>query len=741
MARTKAVWGIDIGQCALKALRCTKSPEGKIEIAAFDFIEYPKILSQPEADREALIQDALTQFLERNSLKGDRVIVSVPGQSGLSKIVTLPTVDKKKFAQMVQYEAKQQIPFELDEVVWDYQPIAEQQEEGISETEVGFFAIKRDQAYRELSPFLNANIEVDAIQLAPLGIYNFAAYDLFDHDLDAPSNKGEGEDQEQVVQEERPWDVIISVGTDTSDIVATNGKHIWQRNMPLGGGHFTKHLTKSLKLTFAKAEHLKRNVEKSENPRAVVQAMRPVYNDLKVQIQRSLDFFLRLYKSAKIRKITLLGNAVKLPGLQQYLENSLKIATDKLGTFKHVENNSVLAEPVLKENLLSFSVCYGLVAQELGFGRIDTNLMPQEVITERIVTAKKPWAIVGLAATLVFSFVSFGMGYNAANKVSDEVWGSAIQKMGSASNKSKKNLGDSEAQDKVIENLKEMKEDIAASFERQLLWAELFKVVREATPTDPNRVDGTVPTPEELPFAKRPEIYIENVETQYFEKVTDWYNADIKKKHEETFPEPVGDNDEADGPKDSKEEPLTGDGWVIELTGHHFHNEDVTNRSLDYLRKTLLTNLSEGSTELPDLEGNLQSYTMKELGISHVTLVDDTGRVVPDHTIEEGAQISARRQGSGSAAGKGGGAAGGGAAGGGAAGGGASGAELQMLNEMRQQLQQSTEEGEEKKVYKVPYYGFTIQFLWQPKPLSERAKAKEEAEKVVEADSANGNEG
>ena len=51
MGRTGAVWGIDVGQCALKALRCRATAAAdKIEADAFDYIEYPKILSQPDAN-------------------------------------------------------------------------------------------------------------------------------------------------------------------------------------------------------------------------------------------------------------------------------------------------------------------------------------------------------------------------------------------------------------------------------------------------------------------------------------------------------------------------------------------------------------------------------------------------------------------------------------------------------------------------------------------------------------------
>ena len=81
MARSPYVWGIDIGKCALKAVRCRDSAEpGKITAEAFDYVEYPMILSQPEADPVELVRAALQEFVGRNRLQGDRVAVSVPGQ-------------------------------------------------------------------------------------------------------------------------------------------------------------------------------------------------------------------------------------------------------------------------------------------------------------------------------------------------------------------------------------------------------------------------------------------------------------------------------------------------------------------------------------------------------------------------------------------------------------------------------------------------------------------------------------
>src|SRR5215212_131433 len=154
MAKPLGVWGIDIGQCALKALRL-EVIDGQPTATAFDHIEHPKILSQPDADPDALTREALEKFLERNPLGKDLLAISVPGQSGLVRFVKLPPVEEKKVPDIVKFEAKQQIPFPLEEVVWDYQKVSEGTvTDGFAmDTEIGLFAMKRDMINRFIGHF------------------------------------------------------------------------------------------------------------------------------------------------------------------------------------------------------------------------------------------------------------------------------------------------------------------------------------------------------------------------------------------------------------------------------------------------------------------------------------------------------------------------------------------------------------------------------------------------------------
>src|SRR4051794_26941635 len=361
MAKSVAVWGIDIGRCALKALRCHLDGESVVA-DGFDYIEYPKLLTQPEADAPQLIKEALEQFLSRNTVKGDKVAISVSGESGLARYFKPPPVDVKKIADIVKYEARQQIPFALEDVIWDFQRMAGGQEvDGFAlDTEIGLFAMKREAVQKAMSPYNTANIEIDTIQLAPIAIYNYIAHDVA---------KELPEGEEYSSESPPPSLVVLSIGTDTTDLVVTNGYRVWQRNIPLGGNHFTKQLSKELKLTFAKAEHLKRNARQAEDPKAIFQAMRTVFNDLVTELQRSLSYFQTVDRKAKIKGLVLLGNAVKLPGLSQYLSKNLGLDVVNVDGFGTLTGGGVVASPSFKDNMLSFGVCYGLCLQGLGLGK------------------------------------------------------------------------------------------------------------------------------------------------------------------------------------------------------------------------------------------------------------------------------------------------------------------------------------------------------------------------------------
>ena len=65
-AAPTGVWGVDLGQCALKAIRL-EVIDGAVTATAFDYVEHPKILSQPDADPDELTREALARAAWRAS--------------------------------------------------------------------------------------------------------------------------------------------------------------------------------------------------------------------------------------------------------------------------------------------------------------------------------------------------------------------------------------------------------------------------------------------------------------------------------------------------------------------------------------------------------------------------------------------------------------------------------------------------------------------------------------------------
>ena len=248
-------------------------------------------------------------------------------------------------------------------------------EEGFAlETEIGLFAMKRDAVFRALDPFLKLDIEVDIVQLTPLVLYNFLLFDQMD-ELPPPDEYDPENPPESAV--------IISMGTDATDLVITNGFRVWQRSIPMGGSHFTKALTRELKLTFAKAEHLKRNATAAADPKAVFQAMRPIFSDLLTELQRSIGYFSNLDRAAKIGRVVALGNAMKLPGLRRYLSQSLGYDIQKIESYRGLVGPQVVAapdvpgEPVVASASATAWRCKGWERRG-----IHTNLLPKEIVNE-----------------------------------------------------------------------------------------------------------------------------------------------------------------------------------------------------------------------------------------------------------------------------------------------------------------------------------------------------------------------
>src|SRR5258707_13500043 len=157
MASARFAWGIDIGNRALKAVKLVASAEG-FKVDDFEVIEHETVLSTAGDNRDALIQTALANFIQRHpGIEKGQVGVGVSGQQSFARFIKLPPVEPKKIPEIVRFEAIQQIPFPLDDVEWSYQLFKQPDS---PEVEVGIFAMRKELVNHTITAFTDVGLDV-----------------------------------------------------------------------------------------------------------------------------------------------------------------------------------------------------------------------------------------------------------------------------------------------------------------------------------------------------------------------------------------------------------------------------------------------------------------------------------------------------------------------------------------------------------------------------------------------------
>jgi type IV pilus assembly protein PilM len=387
--KTGSVWAIDIGNTSLKALHLSNE-SGALQVIGFDHIQHGKILSGTgikDQEKQELIALSLRQFVQQNDIGRDEIIVAVPSQNSFARFVNLPPVEQKRIPEIVKFEASQQIPFDINDVVWDWQLMTEA---GATEAKVGIFAIKNDVVTAELEHFSRENLQVSYVQLAPMALYNYLLFDRPD-----------------LTHSDTQAAVVLNIGAENTDLVVCTKSDVWQRTIATGGNAFTKAIAETFKLSFEKAEKLKRTAPMSKYARQVLQAMKPVFADLVAEIQRSLGFYSSSHSNVKLARIIALGGGTKMRGLLQYLQQSLQMPIERPDSFKQVGMNAAVSAAKFHESVCDFGIVYGLGIQALGLGRIESNLLPRAIARSMVWARKTKYFVAAACIVLVVSVLAF----------------------------------------------------------------------------------------------------------------------------------------------------------------------------------------------------------------------------------------------------------------------------------------------------------------------------------------------
>ncbi len=367
MPASNVCWGIEIGAGAIKALKLEADGDA-FSVLDFAVVPHAKVLSTPGLDQDDAIRVALGTLTNQVDLSGAQLAISVPGHQSFARFAKLPPVEPKKVPDIVKFEAVQQIPFPLEDVEWDYQTFVSPDSPDI---EVGIFAITRQRIMERLTMMADVGLTPDVATISPVAAYNALAVDL-------------------EFTESTPGTIILDIGTVATDMIVAEAGRVWVRTFPIGGHNFTEAIVNQFKISYGKAEKLKREAEQTKHARHVFQAMRPVFGDLVQEVQRSIGFYKSVHPDADLKRLVGLGSTFKLPGLRKYLKQQLQLDVYRLEQFKKLSVDGPRAGEFQAASL-NFCTAYGLALQGLDNAALKANLMPVGVLREAMWKRKVPW--------------------------------------------------------------------------------------------------------------------------------------------------------------------------------------------------------------------------------------------------------------------------------------------------------------------------------------------------------------
>ncbi len=384
------VWSVDVGKSSLKAVKIHRD-QTSLEIVAVDKIDFEG--GDVGIDSIGQAKAALRTFASRNTIDCP-VAVLHPSRSAFSRFIQLPPVDPKKLEEMIGYEAQQQIPFPIEEVIWDHH--VSESDDGSMEKEVGIFAVRREA----ISDFMLDYDEfpLELISIGYIGLLNYVLFDL---------------------RPNKPV-VVLDMGSDHTDLLIVDGKRFWFRSLPSAGKDFTQALQEKFKLDYNQAEELKTEGAKSEHGAKIFQVMQPLIRDLVNEINRSIGFYKSQAGEVKFEDLFLFGNGSKLLGLKNSLTEHLKFRVHVAKGFHRLRVNRDANVALLQRDFPAFASCVGAGIQALGDGDCEVNLLPQE--QQEALEFKKKQKTVIFAAASIYLLIGWMMfSYGAKVKSADAV--------------------------------------------------------------------------------------------------------------------------------------------------------------------------------------------------------------------------------------------------------------------------------------------------------------------------------
>jgi type IV pilus assembly protein PilM len=386
MLNSKSFLTVDFGAGSLKLAEFEVNEVGGLRLKQYG-LKSLGAEGAAETTRESVMQKALQELLAEKGIKAKDVNVCAPGFHVFSKFVKLPPVETSKVTQIIQYEAQQNVPFPLAEVVWDYQILGST---ASGELEVLLVAIKADIVEGLFRVTEAAGLRLQLADVSPASLCNAFRYNYADLE---------------------DCTMLLDIGAKTSNLLFFEKGKVYSRSINLGANSITQDFATESKLSFTEAEAKKISegfvslggaYEEPENPHqaAISKIARQFMTRLHIQVNQTMQFYRGQQGGSAPQRLFLSGGASLMPYTAQFFAEKLNVPVEYFNPFRNVQIDPSINLEELARVAHALGEVVGLGLRNLAHCPVELNLMPDSTLNWVQFNQKKPYFI-----ATVFSLV------------------------------------------------------------------------------------------------------------------------------------------------------------------------------------------------------------------------------------------------------------------------------------------------------------------------------------------------
>ena len=398
MLKSKSFLAVDFGAGSLKLAEFEVNESGGLRLKQFGLRPLGPD-GMLDSKREAAVKKALEELIAEKGIKAKMVNVCARGFDVFSKFVKLPAVETGKISQIIQYEAQQNVPFPLQEVVWDYQILGTS---ASGELEVLLVAIKSDIVEKLFKLVDEEGLRLNVADVSPAALCNAFRY-----------NYGDVEE----------CSMLLDIGAKTSSVLFFEKGKVFSRSINLGANAITQDFINESKKGWAQAEEFKIKEgfvslggayaePESEQQAALSKIARQFMTRLHIQVNQTMQFYKGQQGGAMPQRLYLSGGASIMTYTAQFFAEKLGIEVNYFNPFRNVEIDPSLSLEDLARVAHSMGEVVGLGLRNLATCPVELNLMPKTTRRLQAFNQKKPYLV---ATVFCVTLVVFAMGYLYGN--------------------------------------------------------------------------------------------------------------------------------------------------------------------------------------------------------------------------------------------------------------------------------------------------------------------------------------